>query len=83
MKPVKVTITKEIVNGRYNYIYPDGYDSKKITMEGYEHQSDPAKHGQTEFCLGMAADDFPENANIVVLSQEEYDSALATIKTVP
>jgi len=80
MKLVKVTVKKDIANGGYSFLYPDDYDATTIMVEAYEHQVDTAKQGDTEFCYGRAADSFPENDEIVAISQEVYDAAVAAIK---
>jgi len=80
MKNVKVQVTKSIANGGVKFNYPEGYDAHAIMVEAYEHQGDPTKNNQTEFCYGVADDGFAENAGIVAINQATYDAAVAASK---
>jgi len=74
MKYMKITITKEVANGGFLYIHPPEYDKNKI-VGVYEH-----KGHLTESCYGVTSDDFPETDLMVVITQEDYDAAVAAIK---
>ena len=80
MKSLKITVDKKISGGRTDYVYPDGYDSDLISVEGYEHGGDPSKLSQTEYLVGVADDLFPSGDGIVELDQVEYSALLAATK---
>lgn len=77
---MKIIVKKDIVNGGFKFVYPDGYDAQKIVVSGYEHVTNPAKQGKTEFMVGVAADSFVENEDMVVISESEHDILEATYK---
>jgi len=80
MKTMQIKVTKKISGGVVAWSYPDGFDGKEIMLEAFEHQAGVKKHYNNEFAYGIASDDFPETADMVSLSQAEYDATLVEIK---